>query len=106
MVNFFICFIMSIMASFGMSIILVNKSDTWPVRKYRILLQLLIRKIHYKAPRVFKCETCCSFWCILFVDSLIFLFINHYYFFWPLSGFAVAGLVWTTIELLNILDKE
>jgi hypothetical protein len=110
MINFFLCFIMSIMISFGMSMVFVNKSDTWPVRRYRILLQLLLRKIHFKAPRALKCETCSVFWFCFISDCLIgtisFLLFGIPYFLWPLSGFAVAGLCFIIIEFLNILDKE
>lgn len=110
MLNFFICVVLSVLSSFGMAIALVEKSDRWPLRSKRIKLQLLLRKIYFRLPRVLKCVTCSSFWLSLLNDILIciisLLFFDFTYFFWPLSGFITLGFTWFVIELLNILDKE
>lgn len=109
MFNFFISLIISVITSFGIAIILVEKSNDYPVKKIRILLQLLLRKIHWKLPRMLFCSTCSSFWCTLGVDGVL-CFINYlngsWYFFWPLSGFVSSGFMFFIIEFLNAIDKQ
>ena len=106
MVNFLICLIISVLAGSGMAILLVEKGKDFPIKKYRIILQLLLRKIHYKAPQMLYCTTCTSFWTTLVVDIILFVISGGTYFFWPLSGAIAAGLMWTIIEYLNAIDKE
>ena len=109
MISFFICLIMSVLSGFGLAILLVEKGKDWPVRPIRIRIQLLLRKIHYKLPQMLFCTTCTSFWASLVTDLVvcfIALLFGTFYFFWPLSGFITAGIMWTTIEYLNAIDKE
>lgn len=111
MINFLICLIISILLSIGISIALVEKGGDFPIRTWRIRLQLLLRKvINYKFSRVLKCTVCTSFWVSLFSDIILciicFLKTGAFYFFWPFSGFIVLGLIWCIIEHLNAMDKK
>lgn len=106
MIEFFICLIISIMLGFGMAILLVEKGKDFPIKKYRIFLQILLRKIHYKAPQVCYCTTCSVFWTTLVADIVLCIISGGTYFFWPFSGFIAAGIMWTIIEYLNAIDKE
>jgi len=109
MVNFFICVVLSIMVSFGMAVAIVEKSNTWPIRRHRIRLQLLLRKIHWKLPQMLFCTTCTSFHTSLISDIIIGLIAySHgiFYFFWPFSGFITCGITWFIVEFLNALDTK
>ncbi len=109
MIDFLICLIISVMLGYGLAIVLVEKGKEWPIRPWRIRLQLLLRKINYKLPRVLKCTTCSSFYTCIISDIVICI-IAHMcgvgYFFWPFSGFITCGITWTVIEYLNGIDKE
>ena len=106
MLNFFICLIISVMTGFGMAILIVEKGKDWPIRPWRIRLQLILRKIHWKLPQMLLCTTCTSFWATLIVDIALFIISGGTYFFWPLSGAITAGIMWCVIEYLNAIDKE
>lgn len=106
MINFFIYLIISVMTGFGMAILLVEKGKDFPIKKYRIRLQLLLRKIHYKAPQMLYCTTCTSFWTTLIVDIILLILSGGAYFFWPFSGFITVGFTWAIIEFLNGIDKD
>ena len=109
MFNFLICLIISISLGYGISILLVEKGKDFPIKKYRIRMQLILRKIHYKAPQVFYCTTCTSFWATLIADIIVCIvasFMGFPYFFWPFSGAITAGITWTIIEALNGMDKK
>jgi len=109
MLIFFVCLLISIIMSYGMAILLVDKGNEWPIKSYRVRLQLVIRKIHYKAPQALYCETCSSFWLSLIGDLVVFFVSCCFgtpYFFWPFSGFITAGFTWTVMELLDSLEKE
>ena len=109
MIDFLICLIISIMLGYGLAIVIVEKGKEWPIRPWRIRLQLLLRKIHYKLPRVLKCTTCSSFYTCLISDCIVCV-VAHMcgvgYFFWPFSGIICAAGTWTVIEVLNSIDKE
>ena len=110
MINFFVCLIISVLTSYGMAIIIVEKGKDFPIRKYRIRLQKIIHDyIGRKWSRVILCAPCCSVWCCLFSDiiiGIIALCHGSFYFFFPFSGFICAGIVWYSIEHLNAIDKE
>lgn len=111
MINFLICLIISILLSFGISVALVEKGNDFPVRSWRIRLQLLIRKvINYKFSRIVKCTVCTSFWVSLFSDVILciisWILFGTFYFFWPFSGFIALGATWLIIEYLNAIDKK
>jgi hypothetical protein len=101
---------MSIMLAFGISIALVEKGKDFPIRYWRIILQLLLSKIHWKMPQMLFCTTCTSFWASLISDIVMcilnFLIFGTFYFFWPFSGFIVLGITWFSIEFLNAIDRE
>ena len=108
MINFLICLIISILLSCGMAILLVEKGKEWPIRPWRIRLQLLLSKIHYKLPQMLFCTTCTSFWTSLVSDIVIGIIAFLYgfsYFFWPFSGIIAGGIMWIIIEYLNAIDK-
>ena len=106
MIDFFICLIISVMTGFGLAILLVEKGKEWPIRPWRIRLQLLLRKIHWKLPRLLLCTTCTSFWCCIVSDVILFVISGGTYFLWPLSGAITAGIMWCIIEWLNAIDKN
>ncbi len=110
MFNFLICLIISVLLGYGISILLVEKGKNFPIKRYRIILQLFLRKIHYKAPQILFCTTCTSFWVTFIADlavgSISFFIFGIPYFFWPFSGAIAAGITWTIIEFLNAIDKE
>ena len=110
MLDFFICMIISIMIGIGTSITLVEKGRDFPVRKYRVILQKIIRRyVGKKWGKVFKCSACCSFWTMLLADLCVFVIaLCHgvFYFLWPFSGLIALGIVWYSIEHLNVLEKQ
>jgi len=110
MINFLICFVISILCSFGMAILIVEKGQDYPIDKFTILFRKVLKKcISEKFSEVLNCTTCISVWTTLFTDIVIFLLaffiFNSFYFFWPLSGFATAGIMWFVMEFLNSIDK-
>ena len=109
MINFLICLIISVMLSYGMAILLSEKGNDYPIRKFRIYLQLFIHKIHWKMSQMLFCTVCTSFWTSLISDLIICIIAYHYgyfYFFFPFSGIITSGFVWTLMEYLNAQDKE
>jgi len=111
MFDFFICLIISVFASYGIAILLVEKGQDFPIRKPRLILKRFIHKhISRKMSKVLDCSACSSFWITGFVDCLLCIFVflafGQFYFLWPLSGFITAGIVWYSIEFLNGIDKE
>ncbi len=106
MINFFICLIISVMTGFGMAILLVEKGKEWPIRPWRIRLQLVLRKIHWRLPQMLYCTTCTSVWATLGIDIVLFIISGGTYFFWPFSGIICAGIMWCVIEYLNSIDKD
>jgi hypothetical protein len=110
MIESFLFLIVSVAAGIGMAIALVEKGKEWPIRRYRILLQLFIHDyIHWRAAQVLFCTVCSSFWLTLICDvilCIIGLCIGVPYFLWPLSGFISVSITWITIEFLNAIDKE
>lgn len=111
MINFLICLILNILITFGIAIAIVEKSNEWPLKYVRIIIQKFIHDyISWKASSVLFCSTCSSFWISLIVDILIgiisFFIFGQLYFLWPLSGFASVGFTWFVIEFLNGLDKD
>ena len=100
---------MSVLLGYGLAIILVEKGKDWPVRPWRIRLQLVLSKIHWKMPQMLFCTTCTSFWSTLIADivvGIIALCFGVPYFFWPFSGIITAGIMWTVIEYLNSMDSN
>ncbi|MFW6008449.1 MAG: hypothetical protein ACOCP8_04195 [archaeon] len=89
----------------------VEKGKDYPIRKPRILFKRFLHKyISRKFSKVLDCSTCLSFWTTLIIDIILFIItyylLGTFYFFWPFSGFATAGITWTIIEILNILDSR
>jgi hypothetical protein len=96
-------FIMSIIISVGISILLVEKSSTWPIKNINIRIRCLLRKVYWKLAWMLYCVTCTSFWVTLLVDICLFFMVG--FFMWPLSGFATAGITYLLFELLNRIDS-
>lgn len=107
---FFSFFLISIISGIGAAITLVEKGNDFPIKRYRIYLQCILKKIHWKLPQMLYCSACTSFWTTLTCDCFLFLIaffiFGNFYFLWPLSGFASVGITWTIIEFLNVLDKK
>lgn len=110
MLNILICLLISIISGYGLAVILVEKGKEWPIRPWRIRLQLVLRKIHWKLPQMLFCVTCTSFWTTFFMDlclmTLCYFMTGGFYFLWPISGFVTSGFSWTIVEILNSLGKE
>jgi hypothetical protein len=110
MLDFFICMIISIMISIGMSIALVEKGKDFPIRKYRVILQKIIRRyVGKKWGKVLECSACSSFWltaCSDVIISIIAACHGVFYFLWPFSGFVALGIVFVIIEHLNAMEKQ
>jgi hypothetical protein len=106
MVNFLICLFISVSLSYGMAILLVEKGKDFPIRPWRIRLQLILSKVHWKLPQMLFCTTCTSFWTTLISDIVLCVISGGTYFFWPFSGMICAGIMWTVVEYLNTIDKD
>ena len=106
MLNFLICLFISVSLSYGMAILLVEKGKDFPIRPWRIRIQLILSKIHWKLPQMLFCTTCTSFWSSLVADIVLCVVSGGTYFFWPFSGFICAGIMWTIVEILNSMDKD
>lgn len=109
MINFFICLIISTFLSIGISILLVEKGNEFPIKRFRVYLQLVLRKIHWKMPQMLFCSSCTSFWAACISDLIVCcigLLCGVSYFFWPFSGIIVAAIMWMIIEFLNAVDKN
>ena len=103
--NLYYLFI-SMIISFGISIAFVEKSNSYPMKFWRIQIQKLLHCIHWKFSQALYCTVCTSFWAALIVDVALFFISGYNYFMWPLSGFASLGFTWFLIDLLNTLDKS
>lgn len=99
-------FVIALLSSFGLAVLLVEKGDDWPMLLFVHPLKRLLSKIHPKMGELLDCTVCTSFWTALVVDFSLFLITGGVYFLWPLTGFAVAGLVWLVIQLLNVMDGD
>lgn len=106
MLNFLICLLISVLLSYGLAILLVEKGKDWPIKPWRIKLQYFLSKIHWKLPQMLYCTTCTSFWAALVSDIVLLIMSGGTYFFWPFSGIIAAGVMWTIIEFLNAIDKD
>ena len=111
MINFLICLIISVLLSFGMSVALVQKGKTWPIRKYNLLLKKFLHKhIYYRSPEVLDCVTCTSMWMALISDIVVMvvslLVTGSFYFFWPFTGFIAVGFTYFMFEYLNAVDND
>lgn len=110
MLSFFISLIISVMLAFGIAIALVEKGDDFPIKPWKIKLQLLLGKVHPRFPEMLECTTCCSFWGSLIADIILcitnLVLFGTFYFFWPFSGFIVLGFTYVIIEFLNALDSR
>jgi len=99
-------FLISILSSFGISVLLVEKGDDWPVSKISSFLRKYLSLIHPKFSEMLDCSVCSSFWASFITDLFLFIITGGNYFMWPLTGFAVSGSTWLIYEILSILDKN
>ncbi len=107
MIDFFLCFIISITCAYGLAVVVVEKRRDFPIRYFNVHARAFIRRYIYgKFHRLLKCTVCTSFWVALITDTTIFFISDKTYFCWPLSGFATVGITWTIIEFLNILESK
>ena len=96
-------FLLSLLSSFGLAVLLVEKSDKWPVRTPVILLRKFIYKINKNAEQVFDCTVCMSFWTALLIDLVLLVFSSH--FLWPVSGVATLGVTWVVYQSIDVIDS-
>jgi len=101
-----VMFAISVMASFGLAVILVEKSESWPISSFIGGIRYCLSLIHPKFGEMLDCTVCTSFWTALFMDCSFLLFIDNKYFLWPISGFATAGYTWIVFQLLNAIDPQ
>lgn len=99
-------FMISVLSSIGLSILLVEKAEDWPVSIFIPFLHNLLGDFHKKLPEMLNCTICTSFWASLVIDAFLFIATSGSYFMWPLTGFASAGLVWILYQVLNAVDKN
>tara|TARA_Y100000034_G_C6892147_1_gene410656 strand:- start:1817 stop:2134 length:318 start_codon:yes stop_codon:yes gene_type:complete len=95
--------IISVLSAFGIAVLLVEKGQDWPVRRFVILTRKFIYKINKNAEKVFDCTVCMSFWVSLLADLILLYFYNH--FLWPLTGFITLGFTWFIMQFLNAIDN-
>jgi hypothetical protein len=106
--------ILSVLSGMGLAIILVEKRRQWPVRRYNLLIRVLLKKIHRRMPKMLSCTVCTAFWATLVCEIVIllfsFIFLNEFYWFWPLSGFIASGFTWIIMDFLisfaNLASSE
>jgi hypothetical protein len=96
-------FVISMVCSFGLSILLVEKNEDWPLNLVIPKIKNILGKLNKNLPNMFECTVCCSVWTTLIIE--IFMFLLFGYFFWPISAFATISLSWFVIEFLNAIDK-
>lgn len=99
-------FLISVLSAFGLSVILVEKSDEGPVFWIHSFLKAVIGTIlGERAARFLDCTVCTSFWAALVIDIFLYLQFTSPFLF-PLTSFAAMGLSWFIIQILNLLDME
>lgn len=105
--NTFFLLLTSIVCSFGLAVLLVEKRHDYPVRWINLNLRLGIREItsSYKFAKMLTCSICTAFWAAFIVDLIILIF-GHNYFLWPISGFAASGFTWLVYQILDILESQ
>tara|TARA_B100001778_G_scaffold334491_1_gene346115 strand:+ start:6693 stop:7034 length:342 start_codon:yes stop_codon:yes gene_type:complete len=98
-------FWISVISAIGIALILVEKSEDWPISSFIPHIKNTLAVFHEKLPDMLECTICTAFWSALLTD-LFLLVATGSYFLWPLTGFAAAGLVWVTYQLLNALEAK
>jgi hypothetical protein len=104
--NFLGFFLVSVIATLGMAIVLVEKRYEWPVRRINLGLRWLLRKIHTKMALMPQCVVCAAFWLALPADLFLLIISRGHYWTWPLSGFAAAGFGWFILTVLQIMEQK
>jgi hypothetical protein len=98
---------MSLLAGIGLAILLVEKKDTYPMRFWNIFLRKNIKfYIGRKPSRVLLCVVCTSFWTTLISDIAVCMVSGGHYFFWPMSGFAAAGITYLVFEMIGSIGTR
>lgn len=105
-VSFLAWLLISALVSVGLAILLVEKGGEWPVSMIARPLRRLLRFIGPKAEGMLECLVCTSFWTTLLVELCLFVISHHVYFLWPLSGFAVCGIAFMLVQIMNAMDRE
>jgi len=95
--------ILAVLAAFGITILLFEKGEDWPVKGIRERLEVFLGLLHPKAREMFDCPVCTSFWAALVVDFGLFILTGGVYFFWPISGFAACGFTWMIYLFLEAI---
>jgi len=95
--------IISVLSSFGLSIVLVEKGEEFPANLFVPKIKSILGLFHDKLPNMLECTVCTSFWTSLVVEITMLMLFG--YFLWPLSGLIVVGFTWLVMEFLNAIDK-
>ena len=96
-------FAISILSAFGLSILLTEMNETWPVKPIYTGLKWLLSLPHKKLGEMLDCSVCTAFWAALVCDIMMY-YIWGRSFMWPLSGFAASGL--TYAFFLSVQDEK
>jgi len=109
---FFLFWIISVVTAIGMALILVEKRyDGGPVGWVNEKIHNILKKVISESfAKVTECPTCFAFWTALVSDTALCLMAyythDEFYFFWPFTGFAAAGITFLSMELLNAIDGD
>jgi len=97
--------IIAVLSACGLSILVVEKGNDYPIRFVVQPLRMLLEAVHEKTGGVFDCGVCFSFWAALLCDWLLYyVFTDQVYFLWPISGLVAVFVMWLVYEILNAFD--
>lgn len=94
--------VFSFFIAFGMTVILVEKGDDFPIVNFLIYIRSFLSLIHEKLPDMFDCPICCVFWMSLISDIVVCFITKGNYFLWPFSGFINVGITFIIYNYFNL----
>lgn len=98
---------LSIASSIGMALLLVEKKEEFPIKKIHGFISSFIEMVFgLEWAMMLHCTICTSFWTSLVVETVLYFISGRTYFFWPLTGFATAGILYILIDFLNTIDRR
>jgi hypothetical protein len=102
--------ILSVLLSFGLSVILVEKSDKWPVNKISDFIRYILSYIPFvgtKFKDVLDCTVCTSFWMGILSDLILLVyFCNEYRFLWPVTGILALAFTWSFFQVIDAIESK
>jgi len=99
-------FWISILSAIGLALVLVEKSEDWPIVKINPIIEDILKTVHPKMPSMLECSVCTAFWSALVVDIFLLIATSGNYFLWPLTGFAASGIIWMFYQLLDTIEQS